>query len=358
MPLPLPSFRESHLYSGSPIRSLGLAIAGTRLEPIVAQFELELRAKGITRLRPTFYLSTEWGVPFGTIAIGIPFYLARPDLTALHGEEVGHVEGFNRSDILRYLRHEMGHVVNYAYKLYEDPDWIEHFGAMTRPYEDDYRPEPFSRRFVRHLPGWYAQKHPDEDWSETFAVWLTPPRHDWRQDYGDWAVALAKLEYCDRTMARLSALDPLVTNAELDEDVGQIDYSLQQYYEMFPSDDAELAAGLDGALLAIFEDLDDSGGERSAAGSSSAASLMTRYEMTLIAEVYRWTGHLPERTRGLLRHLVRRAEALQQVYPEDREKEVVVALTIFVASLAMNFVHRGAYFPESREGPSSAPTTP
>ena len=31
---------------------------------------------------------------------------------------------------------------------------------------------------VWHLPGWYAQKHPDEDWAETFAVWLTPGR-DW-----------------------------------------------------------------------------------------------------------------------------------------------------------------------------------
>ena len=29
------------------------------------------------------------------------------------------LEGFDRADILRYLRHEMGHVVNYAYRLEE-----------------------------------------------------------------------------------------------------------------------------------------------------------------------------------------------------------------------------------------------
>jgi hypothetical protein len=57
---------------------------------------------------------TEWGVGTGTVAIGIPFYLARPDLTTLHAERIGHVEGFNRADILRCLWHEMGHVVNYA----------------------------------------------------------------------------------------------------------------------------------------------------------------------------------------------------------------------------------------------------
>jgi hypothetical protein len=78
-----------------------------------------LAAAGIRRLRPDFYLSTEWGVPFGTVSIAIPFYLAHPELVQLQAERAGHVEGTDRADILRYLRHEMGHVVNYAYLLYE-----------------------------------------------------------------------------------------------------------------------------------------------------------------------------------------------------------------------------------------------
>ena len=94
-------------------------------------------------------------------------------------------EGAGRAEFLRYMRHEMGHVVNYAYRLYELPEWVAHFGAMTQPYLEEYHPEPFSRRFVRHLPGWYAQKHPDEDWAETFAVWLTPGL-DWRAEYTSW----------------------------------------------------------------------------------------------------------------------------------------------------------------------------
>src|SRR5207245_10444900 len=162
----------------------------------------ELLRVGIRRLQPRFYLSTEWGGPFGTIAIAIPFYLARSDLTALHGKRAGYVEGLSRWDILRYLRHEMGHVVNYAYRLYEHEDWVKHFGSITQPYEEDYRPEPFSRRYVRHLNGWYAQKHPDEDWSETFAVWMTPGQ-DWRAEYAGWSEALAKLHFCADTMALL-----------------------------------------------------------------------------------------------------------------------------------------------------------
>ena len=46
-----------------------------------------------------------------------------------------------------------------------------------------------------HLDPWYAQSHPDEDFAETFAVWLTP-QSNWEQRYAGWP-ALKKLEYMD-----------------------------------------------------------------------------------------------------------------------------------------------------------------
>ena len=259
-------FQESNLWS-TPIRDLGLTIEGTRLEPILAEFEAELRHAGIARLRPRWYLSTEWGVPFETIAVAIPFYLARPDLTALHAEKVGHIEGFNRTDILRYLRHEMGHVVNYAYRLYDDEEWVKYFGSITQPYSEEYSPEPFSRRYVRHLPGWYAQKHPDEDWAETFAVWMTPGL-DWRAEYGAWPIASAKLAYASRTMAALRDRDPDVTNTELDEDVSDIEYSLGHYYGRVAGGTGDMPRGLDGALRAIVDDLKGSDEPRQPTHSS------------------------------------------------------------------------------------------
>ncbi|WP_437318937.1 putative zinc-binding metallopeptidase [Sorangium sp. So ce385] len=334
-----PTFHEPAL-GPVPLRDLGLTIAGTRLEAIIAEFTAELELAGIRRVRPRFYLSTEWGVPFNTIAIGIPFYLARPDLTALHGARTGHVEGVSRADCLRYLRHEMGHVVNYAYRLYGEPEWVERFGPIDAPYHEGYRPIPFSRRHVVHLPGWYAQKHPDEDWAETFAVWMTPGRA-WRVEYADWPEALAKLEYCDRAMAALRDLDPVVTDDALDEDVAELGTSLDEYYGAALPGDGELPRGFDGALRAIFDELDapdEAGAER------PAAALILDMERELVASVYRSTGHFPEATRPLVRHLAGRAGELGLAYRAANERTAVIAFAALVTALAMNHVRTGSYF--------------
>jgi hypothetical protein len=337
-------FQERRFLS-TPIRDLGLSIDGTPLAEIVVELQRELERVGIRRLKPDFHLSAEWGVPFESISIGIPFYLARPELVDVHALRVGHLEGVGRTELLRYLRHEMGHVVNYAYRLYEHEEWIKLFGSITQPYLDEYRPEPFSRRFVWHLPGWYAQKHPDEDWSETFAVWMTPGL-DWRTTYADWPEALAKLEYCDRTMAILNDQDPLVTATEHDQDVSSLSASLEDYYRVEPSaEDDPLPPGLDGALRAIFEDFGLPEDRSTVAPRRPAAELISNLECDLMANVYRWTGHFPETTRELVHHLAARARMLQLVYPADRESSVAVALTSLVTSLAMNHVFRGSYLP-------------
>src|SRR5207248_6820865 len=89
------AFPEANLRS-VPIRDLHLTIAGTPLEPILAEFAAELERADIVRVQPRFYLSTEWGVPFDTVAVAIPFYLAREELTELQAEKAGLVEGVDK----------------------------------------------------------------------------------------------------------------------------------------------------------------------------------------------------------------------------------------------------------------------
>ena len=154
------------------ICDLALKIPGSRLELCVQQLYQELEKAGIS-FKPKTYLSDEWGCPQGVPVIGIPFYLADPELFQLESQLSG-IEPENEAETMMFLRHEAGHAFNYAYLLYRKPEWNKIFGKYSQPYVEEYKPVPFSARFVHNVPGWYAQKHPDDDFAETFAVWLTP----------------------------------------------------------------------------------------------------------------------------------------------------------------------------------------
>jgi hypothetical protein len=169
------------------------------------------------------------------------------------------------------------------------------------------------------------------------------PGVDWRAEYAGWPEALAKLEFCDSVMREMCTVDPLVTDEELDEPVSEIPYTLEQYYRNWELDAGDFPPGLDGALRSIFEDWGRPEDLTTDAPRRPASDLIRRLGRDLPADVYRWTGHFPERTRLLLRHLAERADALEQVYPEDREMPAVIALTTFVTALAVNHVLKGSY---------------
>src|SRR6266850_975267 len=117
---------------GKRISQLGLRLEGSPVERFVHQLYRELERKGLKRFRPLCYLTDEWGCPDGQPVIGIPFYLADPQLAR------------HERAIMMYLRHEAGHAFNYAYRLFVQPEWRRLFGPFNRRYRDHYRPVPFS----------------------------------------------------------------------------------------------------------------------------------------------------------------------------------------------------------------------
>ncbi len=197
--------REQRDLLSRKISDLALKIPGTRLEELINELYQELEKAGIS-FKPKTYLSDEWGCPQGVPVIGIPFYLADPRLCKLEGELTG-IEAETDAEVMMYLRHEAGHAFNYAYRLYLKTEWRRLFGPFSQPYKEEYKPIPFSARFVHHIPGWYAQKHPDDDFAETFAVWLTPGS-EWRKKYAD-TPALTKLLYVDRVVRRYGRKPPV-----------------------------------------------------------------------------------------------------------------------------------------------------
>ena len=209
------------------ISELPLKVEGTHLEGLIIGLYKELEAAGIA-FKPDIYLSDGWGCPNEVPVIGIPFYLADPALGSLLGQMSG-IEVENDMTVMMILRHEAGHAFNYAYRLYDQPEWQTLFGAFSQPYQEDYQVDPSSTRFVHHLAGCYAQKHPDDDFAETFAVWLTPDSH-WQTAHAG-TPALEKLQYVQRTAAEYGAKPPIVTGGRVDMPVEEIGMTLSEWYE-------------------------------------------------------------------------------------------------------------------------------
>src|SRR5262245_7328198 len=113
---------------GRRISDIGLAIEGTRVERLAAQLYHELAERGI-RFRPPVYLSDQWGCPDGTPLIGVPFYLADERLERIEAEMAGGVE--DDQEAMRYLRHEAGHAIDYAFHFHEQPEWRALFGSFA-----------------------------------------------------------------------------------------------------------------------------------------------------------------------------------------------------------------------------------
>src|SRR6266566_8675431 len=186
---------------------LALTIEGTELEGRIAQVNAEIEARGL-RFRPHYWLSDEWFTPDGVPGIAIPFYLGHPRLAKLELAQMLEVEGGDAESCLRILRHEVAHALDNAYQLRRRPTRRRLFGNPLMEYPEYYTPKPYSKSFVQHLDHWYAQSHPDEDFAETFAVWLDPAS-GWALRYSGWP-AQRKLEYMDRLMLDTSRRKPSI----------------------------------------------------------------------------------------------------------------------------------------------------
>jgi hypothetical protein len=323
---------ERHALLSQRISDIGLEIRGTLLEKLVNQLYDELGAKGLD-FRPPVYLSDQWGCPDGTPLIGVPFYLADARLSRIEEDYSSGVEGAEES--MRYLRHEAGHAFNYAYRLYDRPDWRQMFGPYSRPYRERYRADPFSRDFVRHILGWYAQKHPDEDFAETFAVWLTPTL-DWRSAYAGWG-ALAKLEYVDKSMKQIAHQIPQVPEpSEDDLPVAAMQYTVAQHYEeneeKIPIRDERL---FDGDLKTIFV----SAGQAPAA--ASATDFISRHKREIVTRIAYWTGENASIVRQFVDFLAERAAQLG-LRLGGLEAATLIELTAFGTAVMMNYRHTNA----------------
>jgi hypothetical protein len=209
-------------------KDLGVTVEGTPwLRRRLKDLFDELDERDI-RVRPHVWLSDEWFSPDETPGFAIPFYLAHPRLMRLERHKIKEVEGGPTWECMRIMRHEMGHVVQNAYRLNRRRRWQKLFGPSSKRYPNYYKPSPASRNFVQHLRLWYAQAHPAEDFAETFAVWLTP-RSDWRKRYAGWP-AMKKLEYVDELMNEIAGKRPFGMRRFQVDPLHRLTTTLEEHY--------------------------------------------------------------------------------------------------------------------------------
>ena len=314
------------------ICDLKLKIAGTELEARIEKFYDELAAKSIA-IQPVCYLGDEWFCPEGSATIAIPFYLAHPRLKKLEEKMMMEVEGGTESWCMRLLRHEMGHVLNHVYLLEKNKRWQKMFGPASLEYSESFRAQPYSHRFVRHLEGYYAQSHPEEDFAETVAIWLTPDL-DWRHQYRGWK-ALEKLEYVDELMRRLATRPPVVLSRAKISEASRLRSRLEAHYKRRRRIYAqEFPDFFDADLKRLFTDA------ATAPNGERASVFLRRSAKLILNAVSAWTGEPKFTINRLLRALTDRCAELDL---RLKASSAGIEIAAYLATLACHYRLTGKF---------------
>ncbi|MFH1552892.1 MAG: putative zinc-binding metallopeptidase [Candidatus Omnitrophota bacterium] len=313
---------------------LPIKIEGTPLEEYIGQFYGELADKGIG-FHPHCYLADEWLCPDGDPVIGIAFFLAHPRLKKLEHKMMLEVEGGDKPSCMRLLRHEMGHAINYAYLLHRRKRWQKIFGLFSVEYGESYKYRPYSKSFVRHLEDWYAQYHPDEDFAETFAVWLDP-ESNWKERYKGWK-ALKKLEYVDELMKEIASKAPKKARGEKFWAAARLKTTLRTYYKrkrkLYEKHYADFH---DFHLNKIFF------ANEPKSKRKKAHKLIREHRKKILNHVALWTGEKKFIINGLLKDLVERSKELGLEAGPD-EAGTILEVAVYVTAQIMNYLYAGGY---------------
>ena len=335
---------ERYALLTSRVCDLKLDFEETLLSRCIQKLYDELANKKV-QFRPRYYFTCggdEWGCPDRVPIIGIPFHRADNRLTRIE-REMGYTT-YDKNDLMCLLRHETGHAINYAYQLYSTPGWSGVFGDFGRIYPDNFRFKfnPYSRNYVKSQgePKYYAQAHPDEDFAETFAVWLTP-RSNWRVLYRNWP-AINKLEYIEQTMQALRFKKPKVPDRPTDSPHNSKTYTLIDYYGENLDDFKDNALGIyDEDLKWIFP-VQSNGHSK----YMPAKDLIRRNRRFLIATIANWTGAKEKVVAPVVIKFFQRCREIGLSLPADEEKYRLASLTALGTTVVMNYLHTGRYIPD------------
>jgi len=326
----------------TPVNRLGLSLRTSLVQPQIVKLLARLKRLGI-KLRPRFYLGEDWGCVSGTSNIEIGFYDADPLLKELNKEIRGWMHDTRAVDYL--LCHETGHAFCYAYRLYKNKEFRSIFGVKgkffdTYPPTDRYKPHPWSRDFVNPNRDHYAQKHPDEDFAETFGVWLSIP-HNWKKVYRSKKGALTKLRYVADIVRHFGDKPPLAPPdpANLDVPVEDISRTVAEILG------APLARYRKRATGFIDPHLKKIGRHRSRStdpGSIPLDDVITARRKFILEALVRNTKVTAAQASFLIHKMQTRSRTLNLSVPLARMDKCLIDIVSLATTLATRFASKGS----------------
>jgi hypothetical protein len=347
----------------TPINRLDLKIEGSDLEVPIRTALADLKRVKINKLRPYFYISTGYGTVAGTTSVALGFYDCNDLLRELNRELRGFE--YNFEDRVDLVRHELGHAFSYAYKLYRRDDFREMFNVQgnyfqTYPEGDDYieHVNPWSRDYVNPSGDHYAQKHPDEDFAETFTVWLRP-RHNWRRAYRGFPGALRKLEFVDALIKELRGQEPLVDQTpNAYEALADFSKTLASFFHLRNTRPYRLRATgfIDPDLKTLFlRPPAYRGKRRRELDYVRADSLLRRHKRSIVAQVSRWVGVDEFAVKDLLDKCCLRARALDMWVRKDERDKKLLEFTSYTSYHCALYALNDTYFGARPAAAEAAP---
>lgn len=330
------SYDDSQILK-QPICNFGLRVEDTSLKENCDLLYKELEARGLA-YKPEIYFGDEWFSPEGMNAIAVPFYLAHPRLKELEKTLMLEVEGGDPVSFMKLLRHEAGHCFEHCYRFSKRRKWHKIFGSPKKEYQpESYRPRPYSRSYVKNLDHWYAQAHPDEDFAETFAVWLDPDRN-WHKEYKNWPIALEKLKYIDELAKEAQKIKSKNEEGPLPYSAKNLKTTLEKYYQRRKKANAEVYPDFyDSDLKRIFN-----GSHELPKREHSSAEFMKSHRKDIVTAVA-WSTHERKFTiDGLVKRLTQRCESLDLRVGKTKIQSTIEVSTL-LTSLVMTYLFTGKF---------------
>ncbi|MDH4198727.1 MAG: putative zinc-binding metallopeptidase [Candidatus Aminicenantes bacterium] len=329
----------------TPVNRLGLDLKSSLLQQPIDRLLARIKRRGVM-LKPHFYFGEDWGCVKGTANIEIGFYDADALLKELNKENRGWLNDARVIDYL--LRHETGHAFCYAHRLYKNKEFRSVFGVKgkffdTYPATDRFKPHPWSRDFVNPNRDHYAQKHPDEDFAETFSVWLSLPA-GWKKAYRRKRRALGKLEYVTRLVRHYGDKPALVppNPKDLDEPAEDIKATVA---EILSAPLSRYRAKATGYIDPMLRKIGHYRSRQVGSGMVPLADVIGAHRKFIIEALVRTTRVTTAQASSLTGKMLSRSKAMHLYIPLSAKDKKLIDVVTLATTLAVRFAMKGTILP-------------